>query len=546
MKRLQNLKWFAALCLCLCLRTSSVSAHPQEGASSGNQMQNWDQAQPISFVFDHVEEGVFLTIAPSYQESGTNILFYLEYDPDEEGRDNQIKCYAVTNNSSKDGLGEGLATLQADVPYEVTVQGGTLSLSRGDTGAVVFACAISPEMVPTGGQYPEKTFSQEFSACNQVGLGRWTRGNSGYLYQREDSLSVHTVNGGDASSSALASSQGESAAQSDTPSSTVTQEPPKTLPEGNQGGQEAAASESSDAGGGIAGQIWGNPFLWVGIAAVLVAAAILIALFLHNRREKGKEFPTDRFQKEAPPPGYPETRKVSPQAPGMRGTSPAPPRASSGPSRFSGFADLVESSHFRPSPELAQRMERYDQGASIFSASPRREEQTRPADPAPIKPAAKEQAPPVSQGQGIGEQLQLLYQGSDSQGRKAFEEQVKTQFLDMDEQTSVDLHYGYRTDYRMIVSPRSYIASDYIVAGDQYLLLNYYHYNTQKNNYMLSKSMLEELHVDQVFSIVDAAGSPLDRGAAVGKSIVRIKPAEVRPDGDGYVLVSKGKLQVSG
>ena len=63
---------------------------------------------------------------------------------------------------------------------------------------------------------------------------------------------------------------------------------------------------------------------------------------------------------------------------------------------------------------------------------------------------------------------------------------------------------------------------------------------------MLSKSMLEELHVDQVFSIVDAAGGPLDRGAAVGKSIARIEPAEVRPDGDGYVLVSKGKLQVSG
>ena len=87
----------------------------------------------------------------------------------------------------------------------------------------------------------------------------------------------------------------------------------------------------------------------------------------------------------------------------------------------------------------------------------------------------------------------------------------------MDEQTSVDLHYGYQTDYRMTVSARSYIASDYIVAGGQYLLLNYYHYNTQKNNYMLSKSMLEELRVDQVFSIVDAAGGPLDYGAAVGK-----------------------------
>lgn len=546
MKRLQNLKWFAALCLCLCLLTSWVSAHPQEGASSGNQMQKWDQAQPISFVFDHVEEGVFLTIAPSYQESGTNILFYLEYDPDEEGRDNQIKCYAVTNNSSKDSLGEGLATLQADVPYEVTAQGGTLSLSRRDTGAIVFACAISPEMVPTGGQYPEKTFSQEFSACNQIGLGRWTRGNSGYLYQREDSLPVHTVNGGNASSSALAGSQGESAAQPDTPSSAATQEPPKTLPERNQGGQEAAASESSDAGGGIAEQIWGNPFLWAGIAAVLVAVVVLIALFLHNRREKGKERPKDRFQQEAPPPGYPETRKVSPQAPGVRGPGPAPSRASSGSSRFSDFADLVESSHFRPSPELAQRMERYDQGASIFSASPFREDPPRPAAPAPIKDAAKEPAPPASQGQDIIQQLQLLYQGSGSQGRKAFEERVKTQFLDMDEQTSVDLHYGYQTDYRMTVSARSYIASDYIVAEGQYLLLNYYHYNTQKNNYMLSKSMLEELHVDQVFSIVDAAGGPLDRGAAVGKSIARIEPAEVRPDGDGYVLVSKGKLQVSG
>ena len=141
-------------------------------------------------------------------------------------------------------------------------------------------------MIPTGGQYPEKTFSQEFSACNQIGLGRWTRGNSGYLYQREDSLPVHTVNGGNASSSALAGSQGESAAQPDTPSSAATQEPPKTLPERNQGGQEAAASESSDAGGGIAEQIWGNPFLWAGIAAVLVAAVVLVALFLHNRREK--------------------------------------------------------------------------------------------------------------------------------------------------------------------------------------------------------------------------------------------------------------------
>ena len=190
-------------------------------------------------------------------------------------------------------------------------------------------------------------------------------------------------------------------------------------------------------------------------------------------------------------------------------------------------------------------MERYDQGASIFSASPFREDPPRPAAPAPIKASAKEPAPPV-QGQGMGEQLQRLYQGSNSQGRKAFEERVKTQFLDMDEQTSVDLHYGYQTDYRMTVSARSYIASDYIVAEGQYLLLNYYHYNTQKNNYMLSKSMLEELHVDQVFSIVDAAGGPLDRGAAVGKSIARIEPAEVRPDGDGYVLVSKGKLQVSG
>ena len=41
--------------------------------------------------------------------------------------------------------------------------------------------------------------------------------------------------------------------------------------EGTQGGQENAAPVSSDAGGGIAGQIWGNPFLWAGIAAVLVA-----------------------------------------------------------------------------------------------------------------------------------------------------------------------------------------------------------------------------------------------------------------------------------
>ena len=116
----------------------------------------------------------------------------------------------------------------------------------------------------------------------------------------------------------------------------------------------------------------------------------------------------------------------------------------------------------------------------------------------------------------------------------------------MDEQTSVNLHYGYQTDYRMTVSSRSYIASDYIVAADQYLLLNYYHYNTQKNNYLLSKSMLEELHVDQAFAITDAAGRALEPAAAMGKSIAQIVPAKVRPDGQGYVLASKGRIQVNG
>lgn len=552
MKRFQNLRWFAVLCLCLCLLTSSVSAQPQKGAAGG-QMQNWDQAQPISFVLDRAEEGVFLTIAPSAQSSGTNILFYLEYDPDEDGKENQIKCYAVTNNSSRDDLGEGLATLQTGVPYEITVQGSTLSLSRSDNDAVLFACAISPEMVPTGGQYPEKTFSQEFAACSQVGLGRWTKGNSGYVYQAEDSLPARGPDDGGVSSSAQTSSQGESAVQSAPPSSAVPQEPsepipqvpPQGLPEEGQDERGEAVSVSPGTNGGMAVRIWGNPFLWIGIAAVLVAVVVLIILFLHNRKEK-EERGQEVFQQESTP-SYPEPRKPSPRAPEAGQTRPVPPRASSRTSRFSDFADLVESSHFRPSSDLTQRMERYDQGDSVFAVPSRHEEPPRPvAAPVPEKPAARESAPPVSQELGIVQELQSLYQAPNSGQRKAFEEQVKTQFLDMDERTSVDLHYGYRTDYRMTVSSRSYIASDYIVAMDQYLLLNYYHYNTQKNNYMLSKSMLEELHVDQVFTIVDTAGRPLDRGAAVGKSIVRIEPAEVRPDGDGYVLVSRGKLQVSG
>lgn len=557
LKRFHNLRWFAALCLCLCLFTSSVSAHLQEGGSSVNQMESWDRSQPVSFILDRVGQGVFLTIAPSPTESGTNILFYLEYEPDDDGRENYVKCYAVTNNSSKDDLGEGLATLEANVPYEVTAEDNTLSLSRGDTGALLFTCVIPPEMIPTGGQYPEKSFSQEFAACNQVGLGRWTKGENGYAFRGEGSLAARAMNGGNGSS-VPSSSQGEDSSQpissapvsSRQPENTVSQEPSTSPQEENQG--EAAVSGISGAGAGVWGKVWSNPLLWIGIAAVLVLIVVLAILFLHNRRDKGesRRDSRDQFQQETSPAVSPAVPR-NPAAVRPADSSAGAPQTASHTSPFLEFADMVEDSHFSPSPELNRRMQQYDQGPSIFSAPQRQEAQTRPVPPAPVpaKPvvsAVSRSAPAPSPDQGIVQQIQALYQGSDSQKRKLFEEQVKTLFLDMDEQTSVNLHYGYQTDYRMTDSSRSYIASDYIVAADQYLLLNYYHYNTQKNNYLLSKSMLEELHVDQVFAITDAAGRALEPAAAMGKSIVQIVPAKVRPDGQGYVLASKGRIQVNG
>lgn len=538
MKRFQPLSLIAAVFVCLCLVCSSAYAHPDVSAGGVQEMEVWEKNQPYSFTVDHPREGVFLTIAPSPDTADPGAsVFYLEYDPDDEGSRNKVECYTVTSNSSKDDLGEGLVTLKPDTEYAVSVKDNVLSLSQGDT--VLFTCVMPTDLTPTNGQYPALSFAQMWSNCSRIGLGEWRQDINGFSLHSNGlnavSASAGTpptgsqgqgVSSGQSVSAPSSAEGGGSSAGSQ--SSQIESQPQSETPPASQDSQQSA---------GLLESLLHNPVVWVGAVAAVILVALIAVLLLKRRSGKQDYVSSDRA---APPPPPAESNNPYGAVPA------AQPRTPPAATRYSDLADMVERSP-RPADaqELIRRMEEYNQGPSVLADTPAATPKAAPAA-APVFTPVERSAPPpkADPQQAISEQLQRLY--TDPHARDRFnEEEAGLQYVDLDDKTSVSLHYNQEAEYRLVVSSRSYLATDFMVAGDKYLFLNYYLYNAQKNNYLVSESWLKVLHLDHAFSITDQTGRPVSPSAAMGYSIARIIPAQVRPDQGGYVLVEKGRIQVN-
>lgn len=522
-----------ALCVCTLVFCVPAFAEPHHTDSSSAsptafKMAEWDKTRPYSFSVANITEGVFLTIAQSSETADPGApTFYLAYDPDDDGSD-KVECYTVTSNSSKDELGEGAVTLKPDTVYAVSAQNNTLILTAGDT--VLFSCVIPADRAPTGGRYEPPTFAQEFASCNRIGLGLWEQGIDQYAL-KSNKLTATTEfagsGGTDASSEGTSSTDPSSSQESAPPSSAVSELPSQPEP------ASSAAPHKAETAGGLWSSLLRNPVVWVGAAAVLVLLVLIAVLLL--RRKGKKSFVTS--DQGAPPP--PEAADNPYQAAAPNEAAP----------RFSSIANVIEVSKPGGAAELSRRMQEYDRGPSVFSSEERAESpklggaQARPAPPAPIAPVPTQAAGDDPAGAAAAHLLRLY---TDAKARDGFNEsQAGYQFLDVDDKTAVSLHYHQQADYRLALSPRSYLAADFVLVDGRYLFLNYFRFNEQKGNFRLNSSLKKDLHLEYVYEVEDGGGQRMELSSLPERPILSLSPAQVKQDADGYLLTAKGRIRIA-